>query len=71
MANFTKEQTLSLAAYQLAEEIRAGRWSHVSDLALKPAPACAELLQELERRCSGYSLGDYRRALANGLFETR
>jgi hypothetical protein len=59
------------ASYQLAEEIRDGRWKHVQDLAVKPAPDCEDIIQELQRRCPGHSRQDYRTAIAKGLFESR
>jgi hypothetical protein len=71
MTDSTDKQTLSLAAYRLAEEIRDGRWRHVVELSRKPAPSCVELTDELQKRCPGFLLADYRRALADGLFETR
>ena len=58
---------LELSAYILAEEIRSGKWSHVEDLMKKPVPACGELIEELERRCPGFSLVDYQAALAEGM----
>ena len=62
---------LADAGYVLAEEIRDGRWNHVADLASKPAPACVELIDELRKRCPGFSVLDYQRALADGLFASR
>ncbi|WP_395737346.1 hypothetical protein [Prosthecobacter sp.] len=59
------------AGYVLAEEIRDGRWKHVTDLARKPAPACAELIDELRRRCPGFTAEEYQRALGDGLFASR
>jgi hypothetical protein len=59
------------ASYRLAKEIRDGRWKHVRDLAVKPVPDCEEILQELRRRCPGYSRQDYRTAIAKGVFESR
>jgi hypothetical protein len=64
-------KTLADAAYDLAEEIRDGSWSHVADLARKPAPACTELIDEFRRRCPGFSVSDYQRALVDGLFASR
>jgi hypothetical protein len=64
-------EELRLAACSLAEEIRDGRWSHLRELASKPAPAISELIEELRKRCSGFPIETYQRALADGLFETR
>lgn len=65
------DKTMADAAYGLAQEIRDGRWNHVPDLARKPPPACTELIDELQRRCPGFSVSDYQRALADGLFASR
>lgn len=65
------EKRLADAAYRLAEEIRDGRRSHVSDLMWKPATACVELTDELSRRCPGFPLEAYKRALANGMRNSR
>lgn len=65
------DKNLADAGYALAEEIRDGRWWHVADLARKPAPACAELIDELRRRCPGFSESEYQRSLADGLFASR
>jgi hypothetical protein len=62
---------LADAGYVLGEEIRDGLWSHVADLACKPAPACVEMIDELRKRCPGFSVSDYQRALADGMFVSR
>jgi hypothetical protein len=41
-------------AYTLAEEIRDGMWNQVKEITQKPAPACDEIISELERRCPGH-----------------
>ena len=66
-----QNKQLTDVAFYLAEEIHQGRWRHVSDLSRKPAPACAELLEEFQRRCPGFSLADYQRALADGLHNSK
>jgi hypothetical protein len=66
-----EDKKLAIEAYHLAEEIRDGRWRHIADLSSKPAPYCVELTDELQKRCPGFSLPDYRQALADGLFESR
>lgn len=66
-----RPKDLEEAGFQLAMEIYDGRWNHVPDIHRKPAPACPELLEELERRCPGHSLPEYRQALADGLFAAR
>lgn len=65
------EEKLADAAYRLADEIRDGRWSHVHDLARKPVTDCVGLTDELCRRCPGFSLEEYRRALADGMQASR
>ena len=65
------DKKLSDTGYALAEEIRDGRWNHVADLARKPAPACTELIDELRKRCPGFSDSEYQRSLADGLFASR
>ena len=71
-SHMTKQDPkLAQAAYQLASEIRDGCWRHLSALSNKPAPSIPELIQELERRCPGFAVPEYQRALADGLFESR
>lgn len=65
------DKKLADAGFRIAEEIRDGAWKHVSDLSRKPAPACNELIVELQERCPGYSLAEYQRALADGLQHSR
>lgn len=62
---------LKSAAYKLAEEIWDKKWEHVSDLKTKPVPDCVEIIDELRRRCPGYRLEQYKRAIAQGMFESR
>jgi hypothetical protein len=61
---------LKKAAYDLGSEIHAGKWSHVRDLARKPGPACVEIIEELQRRCPGFTLPEYQEALSQGLYES-
>jgi hypothetical protein len=65
------KEMLAKAADNLAEEIHRGKWDHIADLAVKPAGACAEIVQGLERRCPGYEFSDYRKAIGHVLFESR
>jgi hypothetical protein len=53
---------LAKAAYHLAEEIWAEKWSHVRG---------PELIQELQRRCPGFTTGEYKEAFADGLHRAR
>lgn len=55
---------LMTSAYDLAEEIWAGKWSHIIELKLKPAPDCEEIIEELCNRSPGYTLEQYKRAIA-------
>ena len=64
-------QQLKDAALGLAQEIWDKKWAHVSELSSKPVGECAEILRELERRCPGFQVEIYKRAIANGMFETR
>lgn len=66
-----KVELLDAAAYDLALEIREGKWEHVACLKTKPAPACQELMDVLRTRRPGYAVEQYRRALADGLFASR
>jgi hypothetical protein len=63
--------TLRLRACKLAEEIRAGTWNQVEGIHTRPAPACPEIVAELERRCPGFDRAIYQQAIADGLSETR
>lgn len=47
----TMRSTPSLydAACRLGEEIHDGKWNHIAGLAVKPAPACEEIIEELAR----------------------
>ena len=66
-----QNKQLTDTGYQLGEEIHDGRWRHIADLSRKPAPACTELIEEFRRRCPGFSLADYQRALADGLHNSK
>jgi hypothetical protein len=59
------------AARELAAEIRDGSWRHVRDLKRKPVPDCVEIIDELRRRCRGFSMEEYKRAVAIALFDGR
>jgi hypothetical protein len=64
-------ERLAEAAYKLALEVRDGRWDHISNPNEKPATAYVPLIGELKKRCPGYSDGEYSRAIADGLFNSR
>lgn len=64
------QQKLSEAAYDLGIEIHEGKWNHIADIHKKPAPVCVEIVDELKRRCPGFTYEQYQRAVATGLFES-
>jgi len=64
-------QELSVAAYWLADEVRDGKWDHIPNIKVKPVPACPEMIDELRKRCPGYTVEQYQQALARGLSESR
>lgn len=64
-------ERLAEAGYLLALEVREGRWDHVYDPNEKPPKAYVPLIEELKRRCPGCLEGEYSRALADGLFNSR
>ena len=59
------------AAYELAKEIRDGRWAHVESIKVKPVPACPEIIDELRKRSPGHTIEQYQRAITDGLFASR
>jgi hypothetical protein len=60
--------TLASAAYAVADEYRDGRLPHV---AKSWDDTRDSLCKELERRCPGFTVEEYRDALANGFKESR
>lgn len=64
-------QDLPGVAYQLAEEIRDGKWAHVDGLRKKPVPTCPEIIDELRNRIPGHTTEAYLRAIADGLAVSR
>ncbi len=62
---------LAKVAYELAEEIRDGRWRHINALRTMPAAAVPEVLAELQRRMPGFSTPEYATAIAKGMFASR
>lgn len=65
------KRLLAAAAFRLADEIRDGRWRHVYNPAGKPVTHCSKLIEELQRRCPGFSVPEYENALAQGMVESR
>ena len=62
---------LAKAAYTLADEIRDGKWNYVRGIHSEPVTRCPEIIDELRRRAPGYSLEEYQKAIARGMFESR
>ena len=54
------DEKLQQAAYELADEIREGKWEHIKNLHGKPIPECDEIMNELKRRASDYSAIEYQ-----------
>jgi hypothetical protein len=53
---------------KLSEEIWEGKWDKIPGIQAKPIGECTEIFQELERRCPGDTLEDYRDAIARSMF---
>jgi hypothetical protein len=62
---------LEEAAFKLGSEIHEGKWNHLPEIHEKPAPDCREIVDELRMRCHGFTLEQYQRAIATGLFASR
>ncbi len=58
------------AAYQLASEIRDGKWGHVMDPRIKQPAADRQIIDELRRRCPGYTMQQYQSAIAKGMHDS-
>jgi hypothetical protein len=62
---------LSLAAYGLCEEVRAGAWDDPLKRVANGQPAaCPEVIEALRLRCPGHSTAEYQAAITRGMFET-
>jgi hypothetical protein len=48
------------AAEKLSEEIWDHKWDHIAEFPCKPIGKWKEIPRELERRCPGHSLEEYR-----------
>jgi hypothetical protein len=57
---------LGNAAYKLAVEMRDGDWEHAAPRNKRPI-LTPEIIEVLRKRCPGYSVEQYQRALADGL----
>jgi hypothetical protein len=63
---------LSLAAYGLCEEVRAGIWDAALRRVSNGQPAASpEVINELRSRCPGHSVEEYQQAIAQGMFSSR
>lgn len=60
---------LSDAAYEVADQYRSGQWPRLRNK--EWGHIWAFLLEELERRCPGYSVREYGIALDKGFVESR
>ena len=68
-AAMSTSSELAKAGYDLAEEIRDGKWDHISDLRWNAATP--EIVDELRRRVPGFTTAEYEHAITQGLFDSR
>lgn len=59
------------ASNALSEEVWEGKWDHLPEIRTKQIGECTEILKELERRCPGHSLEEYRDAYSRSMFTHR
>lgn len=62
---------LATAANDLVREVWERKWDHISDLNNRPIGDLNELFEELERRCPGHGLDEYRDAYARSYITNR
>tara|TARA_R110000868_G_scaffold411322_1_gene703130 strand:- start:4625 stop:4846 length:222 start_codon:yes stop_codon:yes gene_type:complete len=62
---------LAKAADELVNEVSEGKWDHVPELNSSPIEDLNELFEELERRCPGHGLEEYRDAYARSYIANR
>lgn len=63
---------LDLAAYDLCEEVRAGKWDDAVNRTHNRQPAAsAEIIEALRQKCPGHSKAEYEGAIARGVFNSR
>jgi hypothetical protein len=55
-------------AEALSLEIHEHKWDHLGEFPRKPIGKWKEIPRELERRCPGHSLEEYRDALARAMY---
>ena len=65
----SRSPELEKAGYDLAEEIRDGKWDHIGDLRWNAA--APEIVDELQRRIPGFTTAEYEHAVTQGLFDSR
>jgi hypothetical protein len=61
---------LDQAAYQLANEIRDGKWNHVTDARIEQPAANPGIIEQLRKRCPGYTVQQYQNAISKGMFDS-
>jgi hypothetical protein len=59
------------ASNALSEEVWEGKWDHFPEIRSKPIGECMDILRELERRCPGHSITEYRDAYCRSMFTHR
>jgi hypothetical protein len=64
-------ENLYSKAYQLAQEIRDGKWNHLPELKIGPAGKCRDIMDELQNRCPGFSETEYQETLAKALHDSK
>lgn len=55
----------------LCREVWDGKWDHLPEVHTSPIAEHLKLLEELERRCPGHSLEDYRDAYCRAMCNNR
>jgi hypothetical protein len=59
------------ASNKLSEEIWESTWDKIPGIHANPIGECTEIIQELEKRCPGYSPEEYKDAYAMSMFTWR
>lgn len=62
---------LRKAADELVAEMLHGKWDHISDLNSRPMENLTELFEELEQRCPGHSVEEYKEIFLRSHWENR
>ena len=66
-----KREALGNSADELSDEIRNGRWDHVANLRSVRVGDMKEITDELERRCPGHLLEEYKDAISRSMWINR